>query len=429
MINREILYERNLTGSYMKIPVALNAKFDEKIMLKRKLPGLLPIERCYVNGHGQYWYNITGKQSLDTYCKVRSIGIDFIERMIISICNELEILEWNLLDINSLMLDPELVFVTNQNGEIIFTIYPGEHTMLSMEFQQLMEYMLTKIDHSDMDAVHAAYAIYEKTLDDTYSIVDIRDMIVSKKEKCVDAAILRTQVNEQKNRIKSSEKNSLHNAYELDEDHDKQEGIDAKEKKSFLQKIEALLLKSDAISRSIESIKKYINECKNKRSSIDDIKEYKSKRNSIGDRKENNKRWNKKKIPDNEQLWITPDIEDYNDEPDIIIQDNPTVCLRNYVASPRGVLLYDGADEFENISLAGNTIRLGKAVDADVMIYKETISKFHAKIEQHNKEFYIEDLNSTNGTTVNGEALSYKERRKLEINDIVQLADVRYRFV
>ena len=442
MINREILYERNLTGSYMKIPVALNAKFDEKIMLKRKLPGLLPIERCYVNGHGQYWYNITGKQSLDTYCKVRSIGIDFIERMIISICNELEILEWNLLDINSLMLDPELVFVTNQNGEIIFTIYPGEHTMLSMEFQQLMEYMLTKIDHSDMDAVHAAYAIYEKTLDDTYSIVDIRDMIVSKKEKCVDAAILHTQVNEQKNGIKSSEKNSLHNAYELDEDHDKQEGIDAKEKKSFLQKIEALLLKSDAISRSIESIKKYINECKTKRSSIDDIKEYKSKRNgiddikeykskrnSIGDRKQNNKRWNKKKIPDNEQLWITPDIEDYNDEPDIIIQDNPTVCLRNYVARPRGVLLYDGADEFENISLAGNTIRLGKAVDADVMIDKETISKFHAKIEQHNKEFYIEDLNSTNGTTVNGEALSYKERRKLEINDIVQLADVRYRFV
>ena len=64
MINREILYERNLTGSYMKIPVSLNAKFDEKIMLKRKLPGILPVERCFVNGHGQYWYNISGKQSL-----------------------------------------------------------------------------------------------------------------------------------------------------------------------------------------------------------------------------------------------------------------------------------------------------------------------------------------------------------------------------
>ena len=93
------------------------------------------------------------------------------------------------------------------------------------------------------------------------------------------------------------------------------------------------------------------------------------------------------------------------------------------------MLLYDGLEELENISLTGNTIRLGKGVEADVLIDKETISKFHAKIEKTEADFYIEDLNSTNGTMVNGEALSYKERRKLEINDIVQLADVQYKFV
>ena len=31
MINREILYERNVMGSYMKIPVNLSGEFDEKI--------------------------------------------------------------------------------------------------------------------------------------------------------------------------------------------------------------------------------------------------------------------------------------------------------------------------------------------------------------------------------------------------------------
>ena len=103
--------------------------------------------------------------------------------------------------------------------------------------------------------------------------------------------------------------------------------------------------------------------------------------------------------------------------------------LRLYKAKPRGMLLYDGLEELENISLTGNTIRLGKGVEADVLIDKETISKFHAKIEKTEADFYIEDLNSTNGTMVNGEALSYKERRKLEINDIVQLADVQYKFV
>lgn len=381
MINREILYERNLTGSYMKIPVSLNAKFDEKIMLKRKLPGILPVERCFVNGYGQYWYNISGKQSLDTYCKVRNIGIDFIERMIISICNQIEILEWNLIDTNSLMLDPELVFVTNQNGEIIFTIYPGEHTSLTLEFQQLMEYLLTKIDHSDTQAVQAAYAIYEKTLDDTYSIVDIRDIIVSKKEENVDPVKMHEKTQQERLKIDTAEAKVSKET----------------KKEKIIFKLDNVRNKDSWISKIIDSILKYIDECKNK-------KEYESN-------------------------WITPEIEDYNEEPDIVIQNNPTVCLSNYKAKPRGMLLYDGLEELENISLTGNTIRLGKGVEADVLIDKATISKFHAKIEKTEADFYIEDLNSTNGTMVNGEALSYKERRKLEINDIVQLADVQYKFV
>ena len=70
MINREILYDRNVTGSYMKIPMGLNPGLDEKLILKRKLSGTLSVEKTYVDGNGQYWYNISGKQSLDTYCRV-----------------------------------------------------------------------------------------------------------------------------------------------------------------------------------------------------------------------------------------------------------------------------------------------------------------------------------------------------------------------
>ena len=178
MINREIVYERNLTGSYMKIPVSYEGEFDEKMMLRRKLPGLLPVEKCFVNGIGQYWYHISGKQSLDTYCRMKPIGVDFVKRIIVGICSEIEILEWNLLKPNILLLDPELIFVTNSNQEIIFAVYPGAKTEVSLEFQQLMEYLLTKVDHKDAEAVRIAYAIYEKTLDEGYSLMDIRDSLI-----------------------------------------------------------------------------------------------------------------------------------------------------------------------------------------------------------------------------------------------------------
>ena len=53
MINREIVYERNLTGSYMKIPAGIHAGLDERLMLRKKIQGALPVEKAYVDGNGQ----------------------------------------------------------------------------------------------------------------------------------------------------------------------------------------------------------------------------------------------------------------------------------------------------------------------------------------------------------------------------------------
>ena len=185
MSNREITYERNLTGSYMIISAPASTDMDEKLMLHRKLPGLLPVEKAYVDGNGQYWYNISGKQSLDCYCSVREIGMEFIERMIISICNEMETLEWNLIQTKCLVLEPELVFITSLNREFIFTIYPENNGCVEKSFQQLMEYLLTKIDHKDAEAVRASYGIYERTLEEGFSISEIRNCISRAKNKAL----------------------------------------------------------------------------------------------------------------------------------------------------------------------------------------------------------------------------------------------------
>lgn len=45
------------------------------------------------------------------------------------------------------------------------------------------------------------------------------------------------------------------------------------------------------------------------------------------------------------------------------------------------------------------------------------------------ERFYIEDLNSTNGTFVNGVMLAYTQKKKLEPMDRVTFADVEYLFV
>lgn len=417
MINREVIYDRNLTGSYMKIPVSIGHEFDERMMLRRKLPGLLPVERCYIDGVGQYWYNISGKQSLDTYCRIQKIGIDFVERMIISICSEIEILECNLLDQNCLLLDPEQVFVTNQNQEIIFAIYPGHHEQISSEFQQLMEYLLTKIDHMDQEAVRIGYAIYEKTLDEAYSIMDIRDEIIARRSERTSAVEAATQ-----EQWKSQEPvRSFDNDVLAEKDVSFEKNMSGRKryedsKTDNIRKQEEDESQNHVLDQLFGEIRRIYQEWKQNLAELLG----KDKKPQEAGRKE------AKRDPKQQDSWIA-----YPDDPipEEKIQVHPTVCLGEYAVHPEGILMYEGTEQLQNLRITSQAVRIGKAEDAELRIEKDTISRYHARIDAKNKEYYIEDFNSTNGTYINDELLPYKEVRQLKSNDIIRFADVKYRFL
>jgi pSer/pThr/pTyr-binding forkhead associated (FHA) protein len=57
------------------------------------------------------------------------------------------------------------------------------------------------------------------------------------------------------------------------------------------------------------------------------------------------------------------------------------------------------------------------------------VSRRHAKISRNGKQFILEDLNSTNGTTVNGRELNYQEKYALTGGDRIRFADVNYLFL
>lgn len=414
MINREIIYERNLTGSFMKIAAGIHAGLDEKLMLRRKLPGLLAVEKAYMDGEGQYWYNISGKQSLDMYCRVKEVDISFIEKLIMSICSEMEILEWNLIQTNCLMLDPELIFITNSNQEIIFTVYPGGSGTIETEFQQLMEFLLTKVDHKDTRAVKAAYGIYEKTLLDGYSITDIRDEIVrsrqneGKKDVAEEPGVNGT---EKVWREENNQSVVLERKYEDHSDKKRKDGISKranrkkkeekkKEQKAWISKLKKLLIEIGLLEE--EETGKRV---------------YESYKES-GERLQDTRKPSKSAVVYPEEEIKTAVRPEYR----------PTVCLNSMTGKTRGMLLYQGAEPYEDICVTKKMTRIGYGPDADIQIQADTISQLHARIDHDGENYYIEDLNSTNGTFVNDEPLAYKERRKLNSNDMIRFADVRYRF-
>ncbi|MCM1282857.1 MAG: FHA domain-containing protein [Muribaculaceae bacterium] len=416
MINREIIYERNVTGSCMKIPEGPNPGLDERLMLKGKLKGTLPVEKTYIDGGGQYWYNISGKQSLDSYCRMKQIGISFVERLVISICSELEILEWNLIHTSCLMLDPELVFITNSNKEFIFTLYPGNSSPIESEFQQLMEYLLTRLDHKDEAAVRAAYGIYERTLEEGYSIMDIRDFIVQTKEEEQTDAVLPAAGNESAGRRQEAFK--------------RPQEVFKKPQEAFRKPQEAFKRPQEVFRKPQETFEKRQERGERPPAGRLERPLGKGRAQKKGGLWQKLWEYVKGRAGGGESAVLAEAPVVYPQEEVYIPQEEiyPTVCLSSFHGAPRGILLYQGMEQFADIPLAERVVKIGHGREADARIDRDTISQLHAKIDRDGDCFYIEDLNSTNGTCVNDEALVYKERRKLKVNDIVQFADVRYRF-
>lgn len=359
-MNREITYERDINKSYMKIPAVIESTLDEKLMLQKKYQGILPVEKCYVNGIGQYWYNISGKQALDSYCKVNPLNQGFFETLILRICSQLELLEWNLVNVNCLVVDPEFIFVNHHGEDISFILYPDEKGNLVEELRRLMEYLLTKLNHGDKEGVHQAYYIYDMTLTEGYSIHDLKQAILSKRGEQFQEEV--------------------------------QETIEAK----------SVILPAQE-------------EEQEKRTGL--LFDFWERMKHVVGRK----RENKEEVP----VVVYP--EDEMEEQKGMI--HPTVCLAATLGDASGLLIYEGIGDYPDFHLEEGICMLGKNPRVKLHIDRETISQFHAKFDYIDKKYYVEDMNSTNGTFVNDEMLNYKEKRCLSPGDILRFADVKYRFL
>ena len=69
---------------------------------------------------------------------------------------------------------------------------------------------------------------------------------------------------------------------------------------------------------------------------------------------------------------------------------------------------------------------IGRSADADVRIEDRYASGVHARIYSRGASYYVEDMNSTNGTLLNGERLEGEVR--LKDLDQIQIGGTEFRF-
>ena len=79
-------YRRNLNKSYMIIYAeAFYSSYEMEMFSENRIDGFLDFETVVSNGKNQFWYDITGKQSLDSWLEAYLLTTEMLMRLVTQI--------------------------------------------------------------------------------------------------------------------------------------------------------------------------------------------------------------------------------------------------------------------------------------------------------------------------------------------------------
>ncbi|MEG1803062.1 MAG: DUF6382 domain-containing protein [Lachnospiraceae bacterium] len=364
----EIRYRRSLNKSYMIIgPLeAFRPNYEMRMFEYNKIPGILPFSIIVADGKIEAWYEITGMQTLSQCMRLQQLEYPFMKALFEDLFQSLQQAKRYLLNENSLRMTPEYI-VRDMTTEKFSIVYlPGEKFGLGDDLQALLENVMQVMDHKDKQLLDLVYGIYEGIKREGISLYKIMQNMEFFQEP-----------------IKFEEEN--------------QENI-PKEKEISTHKQESGLALREKFAKKIKAFKR---EKKRKLHELLDFTTVK-----------------KEGLP----VSYSP--------LDQVSSSYPTEYLGENKEGVLGQLIYEGEEAEDNFQVIAKQFLIGKSREAvDGVLHSDAVSRIHALIEREEDCYYLEDLNSSNGTFLNGLRLEYQEKVPLKRNDVIQFARAQYRFL
>lgn len=344
-------YRRYQGKSYMILKDHVKTGgFEYRILSKQTIRGLLPVQVSEDNGQKRFWYEISGKQSLDDWFGIKKPGGSFLRQFMESLTETIRRAGDYLLYDSGISLSPEEIFIDPVKEELAFCYKPFDKKPFMESLRGFMEYYLSHMAHQNRAEAQKCYDVYEKC-------------------QC---------------------------------------------RHTLPEELLQILFEREDTGPAVQEV------------ICEPIPE---KKTVWKDRIFRDERWKhmfsfgQKKKAAAEPVVFEP--EDCQKE-----EANPTVFLGSETPCVIGELRYEGMGEEKNIKITKSLFLVGSLEDqADGIISADTVSRIHARITKEGEDYYLEDMNSTNGTSRNGTPLHYKEKVKLEKNDKILFAKERYRFV
>lgn len=340
----KVSYRNEAMHNYMVIETSdiESTNFREKMITENDITGILSTKITKINSDTVFMYDISSMQSLAVLYEKKTYSASDIDNILESLYRTVKNMEPYFLDVNNLIVDKDLIFMNMENGNISFSYNPYFSKPITKQLEELSRYLMDKVDYSSKEATYKVFMLNQKVLGEGFVIDNLASLFEEKSAKEENKNIFYEEV------AQEDDLNDDVTHINIKDDY--------KEKKT--------------LSGFLTDIKNKFTYKKVKEQAV--VCETKTVYKAIG-----------------EQNYVSNNEEDMYMGQTVLLSETKTNVISFKPDKPY-------FDEFE---LEQNSIVIGKMEEkVDVVIKDPSVSRIHAKCEREGDRFFIEDLNTTNGT-------------------------------
>ncbi|MGN0167435.1 MAG: DUF6382 domain-containing protein [Acetatifactor sp.] len=386
-------YIRSLNCNYERI--LLDRKPEERkyqfcILNRGGIRGLLPCSLRYINGLAYLYYDISSKQNVAQLYSTRSITREWLKDFMWGMKQVRQELERFLLDCRNIVWYPEQIFQDLESNIFSFLYIPYYEGECS--FGAFLEFLVEHINYDDEALVECVYHMHEQY--GKNGEVYLQTQIFGDMEK------LKETDRRKENSMAADSRGEGNTEPEAGK------SVAGRKKDSTM----------DDWTESGQTTAD--NENSENKKGIFGIFEGRKKKNQ--EQRENYRQSMHRAM---EGCAVAEETA-YEET-----EYGQTIYMEigeDTQGKVRGIYLPDG-NLLSNLDKPVITIGKKKE-EADVVLENSSVSRIHARIIKEKEYYYLEDLNSTNGTFKNGLRLQPYEKRRLEEGDDIRCGRVLFVF-
>lgn len=390
-----IKYERGLNHSYLifEIDEEVADELSINMLRENQIRGLLPIKISKRNGKTETAYEISRFQNMIKAFEKNRIQYDQILTVLKTLNALIEELEAYYLQGDGVMLNPEYIYWNNELTEVSFCFNP-ERGSENADISLLSELILKRADFGDYKSVVFAYELNQAIGEENFSLQGVIESFEEFEHDC------RYRMSEEKPSVVAEpELNKTTEEFEfLETEKEYENGIDEviKEENNIIQDMASCFNEEDNWENDITTgrlfgrSKKKKTKKQRKRESEDEFTDLFSE----------------------ESFFSAGEKEDVTEKMLFDVKSFTMNSLNNVTDSFK----------IETFPYLIGSVKY--AVDG--CIDSDTISRFHARFDQSRGKLYLSDLNSENGTYLNGERLRGDVQREIKSGDKIRFGNLDF---